>query len=93
MASHFRLLDGVNSADDLRKSGRDIAVSVFSMEDIRDVLRYLGNDDSSKSAIHARDRSNVEYATSPILAKLSSTDCSVEMIHRICSLYDVDVNE
>ena len=106
-------------------SSRDIAISVFPMEDIQDVLQYLvvlGNtnlgspkeeeeeedegqinttstDDSSGSSStkksltirHARDRSNVEYATSSILAKLSIDDCDEGMIRDICRLYHVDV--
>ena len=92
MAAHFRLLDGVDNTDSRVGADRDIAVSVFDMEGIRDVLFYLGNDrESSRSAIHARDRSKVKYATSPVLAKLSSADCSEEMIQQICSLYHVDV--
>ncbi len=95
IASHFRLLD-------------DVAVSVFYMDDIQDVLSHLlgnGVDQSSGSSgsssntqqpakpvsIHARDRSNVEYATSSILARLSTNDCDEEMIQQICTLYDVDV--
>jgi hypothetical protein len=45
----------------------------------------------TKKIIHARDRSNATYATSPILASLSVNDCTVEMIHRLCALYHVDV--
>jgi hypothetical protein len=45
----------------------------------------------TKTIIHARDRSDATYATSPILASLSVNDCTVEMIHRLCALYHVDV--
>jgi len=84
--SHFRLLD-------------DVAVSVFNMNDIQHVLSYLvGNtnqqeeDNSTSTKVyHARDRSNVDYATSSILAQLSIDDCTDEMIQQICKLYHVDV--
>ena len=82
-------------------SGRGIAVSVFSMEDIPHVLAHLlqddDDDDGAKndtvkaSTIHMRDRSNEEYATSPILSQLSSRDCDETMIRQICKLYHVDV--
>ena len=106
MESHFRLLDNVvtYSANNDKDGGRDIAMSVFSMEDIQHVLLHLGKNDQSstsggvtltnsrsKSTIHARDRSNVKYATSSIFARLSSNDCSMGMIHQICSLYHMDV--
>ena len=85
IASHFRLLD-------------DVAVSVFNMEDIQHVLSYLvGNTNqeedniTSTAVYHARDRSNVDYATSSILAQLSIEDCTDEMIQQICKLYHVDV--
>ena len=92
MASHFRLLN-------------HLAVSVFWMDNIEEVLSHLtsvvvGNTNSNRSSssindtvkvYHARDRSNVNYATSPILAKLSINDCSSEMIKEICALYHVDV--
>ena len=102
IASHFRLLDNVTipNSKDHGAVSRDVAVSVFYMKDVKDVLLHLVGDDDNKSrsnssnaptVYHARDRSNVEYATSSILAKLSSTDCSEEMIQQICALYDVDV--
>jgi len=86
ITSHFRLLD-------------DVAVSVFNMNDIQHVLSYLvGNtnqqeeDNSTSTKVyHARDRSNVDYATSSILAQLSIDDCTDEMIQQICKLYHVDV--
>ena len=85
ITSHFRLLD-------------DVRVSVFNMNDIQDVLSYLvGNsnqeEDNSTTikVYHARDRSNVDYATSSILAQLSIDDCTDEMIQQICKLYHVDV--
>ena len=85
ITSHFRLLD-------------DVAVSVFNMNDIQHVLSYLvGNsnqeeDNSTSTKVyHARDRSNVDYATSSILAQLSIDDCTDEMIQQICKLYRVDV--
>ncbi|KAL7530134.1 hypothetical protein ACHAXR_003326, partial [Thalassiosira sp. AJA248-18] len=99
IASHFRLLNNVTMGEE-EKEGRDIAVSVFHMQDIEDVLLHLGNKDnrdddnsdySKSTTIHARDRSNVEYATSSILAKLSSKDCDEGMIKQICGLYHVDV--
>lgn len=91
ITSHFRLLD-------------DVRVSVFDMNDIQDVLSYLvGNTNqeeggegedrnrTSTAVYHARDRSNVDYATSSILAQLSIDDCTDEMIQQICKLYHVDV--
>ncbi|KAL9179073.1 hypothetical protein ACHAXT_000115 [Thalassiosira profunda] len=80
MASHFRLLDALD-------------VSVFEMKDIERVLRYLGDDptrEGSKSN-HMRDRSDVKYATSSILARLSPNDCDEEMLQGICKLYRIDV--
>ena len=87
ITSHFRLLD-------------DVRVSVFNMEDIHGVLSYLvgntnqeegGNNSTTTKVYHARDRSNVDYATSDILAQLSIDDCTDEMIQQICKLYHVDV--
>jgi hypothetical protein len=95
----------------------DIAISVFAMEDISDVIAHLlvsrsggetADDDGHPTAgrrgrgyyspaappstiFHARDRSDVRYATSPILAALSVDDCDEDMIRRICDLYHIDV--
>lgn len=99
IASHFRLLNKEENGKD------DVVVSVFYMDDIEDVLLHLvGNDNIIKNdtnnnnnssrttkAYHARDRSNVDYATSSILARLSVNDCDEEMIQQICKLYDIDV--
>lgn len=87
ITSHFRLLD-------------DVTVSVFNMEDIQHVLSYLvgqdgnsqeGGNNTSTKVYHARDRSNVDYATSSILAHLSIDDCTDKMIQQICNLYHVDI--
>ena len=91
ITSHFRLLD-------------DVRVSVFNMDDIQHVLSYLvgntiaqvgnsqeGGNNTSIKVYHARDRSNVDYATSSILAQLSIDDCTDKMIEQICKLYHVDV--
>ena len=99
MASHFRLLDDVDGTGyDGEGNHVGIAVSVFYMDDIDDVLHYLGGEDdkndsniSGSNAFHARDRSDVDYATSTILARLSTKDCTEEMIQQICRLYHVDV--
>ena len=70
------------------------------MEDIQHVLSYLvgntdqkegGNNSATTKVYHARDRSNVDYATSSILAQLSIEDCTDEMKQQICKLYHVDV--
>ena len=76
------------------------------IEEVLSYLSVVGNANSSSdrsssndtaatispvNVYHARDRSNVNYATSPILAKLSINDCSMEMIQQICALYHVDV--
>jgi hypothetical protein len=42
------------------------------------------------SGIHARDRSDEEYATSPTPAKLSIEDCTEVMIQQLCTLCHVD---
>ena len=105
MAAHFRLLDDVvlTSEDDKKDHGiGDVAVSVFSMEDMNEVLLHLSGSDGGsntisssinkeKSTIHARDRSDEAYATSPILSMLSANDCTEEMIQHMCDLYHVDV--
>jgi len=95
IASHFRLLDGAYR--------NDIAVSVFYMDDLEEVLQHLsgsrstdktednGTSSSTIKVIHARDRSDEEYATSPTLAKLSIDDINEEMMQQVCTLYDVDV--
>ena len=118
IASHFRLLDVDNvkhreskgsttvrssSSSSIGKNNNDLAVSVFWMDDIHEVLSYLvgsmGSQDntnnnataSKQPVYHARDRSNVEYATSIILSRLSIHDCTDIMIEQICKLYHVDV--
>ena len=77
MASHFRLMD-------------DIRISMFELNDIEELLQYLGGERSNvkSSTIHARDKSK---ARSTILAKLSVDDCTQDMVAEICSLYGVDV--
>jgi len=61
------------------------------------IVRRPNNDDTSSSSsstkkiIHARDRSDATYATSTILASLSVADCTDDMIQRLCTLYQVDV--
>lgn len=86
MAAHFRLFD--RTADRMRK---DVPVSVFHMNDFEDVLKVVAGKSRLKSTtIHARDRSNEGYATSPTLSTLSMTDCSDEMIRQICNLYHID---
>ncbi len=95
MSSHFRLLDEVTSNDVGEEPARHLAVSVFSMEDIAHILDHISGGVKEKekesSTIHARDRSDEEYATSPILAKLSISDCTEEMLENLCKLYHVDV--
>ncbi|KAL7525762.1 hypothetical protein ACHAWF_001497 [Thalassiosira exigua] len=74
------------------------------MEDVRDVLGFLGAEEQDdvvgrecaggmkrRTMLHARDRSNATFATSPILARLSSNDCLEETIRWICDLYCVGV--
>ncbi|KAL7524773.1 hypothetical protein ACHAWF_001081 [Thalassiosira exigua] len=95
---------GEEDVDDGRDRRRDVVVSLFRMEDIPHVLSFLGGDgqddvvgregargQKQTTTLHARDRSDATYATSPILAGLSSRDCSEETIRRICDLYRVDV--
>jgi hypothetical protein len=88
MAAHFRLLDG--GTDGIQ----DIPISVFYMDHLQDVLdgivETLQQSQQQSTGIHTRDRSNEEYATSPILSKLSIDDCSAEMIRQLCTLYHVD---
>lgn len=115
IASHFRLLDVDNAernestggTTSIGKNNNDLAVSVFWMDDITEVLSYLvgsmGSQDNtntnnatasikqSTSVYHARDRSNVEYATSLTLSRLSIDDCTDIMIQKLCKLYHVDV--
>ena len=90
MVAHFRLLDG-NSQDGF---STNISVSVFYMNHLEHVLNAISNDskesETQSNAIHARDRSNEDYATSPVLAKLSIDDCTEEMIRQLCILYHVD---
>jgi len=99
MSSHFRLLDEdtFNSGDDYggEEGAKHLAVSVFSMKNIGDILFHISGsvkgNNKETSIIHARDRSNEEYATSSILAKLSMSDCTEEMLEKLCELYHVDV--
>jgi len=95
LASHFRLLDHLTLS----------VFWMDDIEEVLSYLSVVGNANSSDRSssndtaatispvkvYHARDRSNVNYATSPILAKLSINDCSMEMIQQICELYHVDV--
>ena len=90
MASHFRLFDGNNR----NHLSRNIYISVFYMNDLEYVLSTISDKGkkpgSQSAAIHARDRSNEEYATSPILAKLSVADFTNDAIEKLCVLYHVD---
>jgi hypothetical protein len=55
------------------------------------ISSLLSSSKTTNKIIHARDRSDATYATSPILASLSVNDCTADMIHRLCVLYHVDV--
>ena len=73
------------------------------MDDLEEVLQHRigsrstdktednGTSSSTIKVIHARDRSDEEYATSPTLAKLSIDDINEEMMQQVCTLYEVDV--
>ena len=84
MAAHFRLLDG--NDDDVK----DTPVSIFHMNDIGIILDEITGTTVQTTLIHARDRSDENYATSPLLAKLSVDDFSEDMIQQLCTLYHVD---
>jgi DNA topoisomerase VI subunit A len=61
------------------------------LQDVLDgIVETLQQSQQQSTGIHTRDRSNEEYATSPILSKLSIDDCSAEMIRQLCTLYHVD---
>uniref|UniRef100_A0A6V2A7H8 Sulfotransferase domain-containing protein n=1 Tax=Ditylum brightwellii TaxID=49249 RepID=A0A6V2A7H8_9STRA len=78
MATHLRLFNEYN-----------ITVSVFDISDIKDVLQYLGLMPDTERHVH--DRSDVKFAKSEVLSKLSMDDCTKEMKEEICKLYEVDV--
>lgn len=84
MAAHFRLLDG--NGDEVK----DTPISIFHMNDLRHVLDEITETSEQTTSIHARDRSDENYATSPLLATLSVDDFSDDMIQQICRLYHVD---
>lgn len=78
MASHLRVFDQY-----------DIWTSVFYMRDsFGELLQYLG----SSVGRHTYDRTQIQYATSQVLAEMTvEKGCTKDMIRDICELYAVDV--
>ena len=63
----------------------------IEFENFQNISLVEEDNSTTIKVYHARDRSNVDYATSSILAQLSIDDCTDEMIQQICKLYHVDV--
>jgi len=100
MATHFRLWDNASVST--------VKIAVLHLKDLPILAEYMaqatskrrrGNTSDNTSTpgiitlLHGRDRSNVKYATSSILSRMSvSKDCTPKMIADLCQeLYAVDV--
>ena len=90
MATHFRLWDDFPG----------VSLAVIHLKDMPVLAQYLTGQHyytekkkkPSKNIPHGRDRSQVEYATSPILARMSVQDCTSQMLTDLCNLYSIDVS-
>jgi len=99
MVMHFRLWDIDMKARPL--------IAVLHLQDMPILAEYFARavvatdtmttnttirSSSSNSIPHGRDRSKVEYATSPVLAQMSiDKDCTPDMVRQLCKLYAIDV--
>jgi hypothetical protein len=66
----------------------DLRVAAIDMSNFSSLLQHLVPGYSSH---HARDRSDVAYSHSQMLSSLKAKDLSIDLIERICRLYQVDV--
>jgi hypothetical protein len=96
MATHFRLWD----------EHANFRLAIVHLRDIPLLAQYFGsaaimrtnsghNNDATteiERIPHGRDRSQIEYATSPILAHMTvQRDCTPKMLKELCQLYAIDV--
>lgn len=85
MATHFRLWDQYETAQ----------IAILHIQEMPVLAKYLGvmtNQTTTATMPHARDRSQVQYATSKVLANMNvQRDCSPQMIEDLCRLYAIDV--
>lgn len=85
MATHFRLWDRYETA----------RIAVLHLQDVHVLATYLGlatHQNGTTTMPHARDRSQVQYATSRVLANMNvQRDCTPAMMEQLCDLYAIDV--
>jgi Sulfotransferase family len=89
MATHLRLWEDHPTA----------RLAVLHLQDLHLLAEYINNvvvtgnhNHGNQTIPHGRDRSNVDYATSWVLAHMSvRQDCTPAMIQQLCHLYAVDV--
>ncbi|GKY91000.1 hypothetical protein MPSEU_000072800 [Mayamaea pseudoterrestris] len=63
-----------------------VKLRVFQLEHLHVLSNYFTN-----RTIRVRDRSDSETATSLVLANMSASDCTQDMLQKICEMYAVDV--
>lgn len=86
MVSHFRVFDQFPTINRIRVFQLEKHITYLSQDFL------AGSNNSNKMIIHERNsRNDVTKATSQVLSKMSTNDCTFEMIQSICNLYAIDV--